>query len=110
MNADGFVRIIAGNMGPVQTITLRRAGFPDVVAPASVEVNRYQDVVGNIQQTADRVMMTDREFKLAGWPDEPHHGDRIIYANGRTTVIQGRPEVAWFETDRVFIMRTLGGS
>ncbi len=109
MNADGFVRIITGSNGPVQAITLRRAGSPDIVTPAAVMTGGASDIIGDLQQSGDRVMMTDREFKIAGWADDPHHGDRVIYSDGKTTIVQGRVDVFRMESDRVFIMRCLGG-
>jgi len=109
MNADGFMRIIAGQQGPVQAITMRRAGFPDVPCAAAVLIGRAFDVVGDAQQTQDRVMLSDRQLNAAGWTEEPHHGDQVIYQNGRVTVVQGRSEIFKMGGDRVFILRCLGG-
>jgi len=109
MNASGLVRILSGQMGPVQAITMRRTGSPDVPCPAAVLVGGASDVVGELQQSADRVMLTDRELNAAGWTSPPHHGDRVVYSDGRTTIVQGRAEVFMMESDRVFVLRCLGG-
>lgn len=109
MNAEGFINIVSGSMGPTQTVTLRRAGASDVSAPAAVIIGGATEVIGDIQQTADRVMLSDRELKAAGWADAPHHGDQVVYADGRTTIVQGRAEVFNMQTDRVFVLRCLGG-
>lgn len=109
MNAEGFIRIITGPTGPVQAITMRRAGSPDVPCPAAVMIGADNVVIGEMQQTADRIMLTDRQLNLAGWTDVPHHGDQVIYADGRVTVVQGRAQVFMMESDRVFILHCMGG-
>ena len=114
MNAEGFLRIASGTMGPVQTITLRRTGFPDVVSPAAVLIGGFSsgvsEVVGEVQQTGDKVMLTSREFDAAGWGSDPRHADLVIYADGRMTVVQGPALVYKFEdSDRVFVLRCTGG-
>jgi hypothetical protein len=101
-------------MGPVQTITLRRTGSPDVVSPAAVIIGGFSssvtEVVGEIQQTGDKVLLTSRVFDTAGWSSDPGHGDLVIYADGRMTVVQGPAQVHRFESnDRVFVLRCLGG-
>lgn len=96
-------------MGPVQGITLRRVGSPDVTAKAAVLIGSDNMVIGGEQQTTDRVMVTDRELNAAGWIEGPHHGDQIIYANGRVTSVQGRAAMYRMESDRVFIIHCLGG-
>jgi hypothetical protein len=108
VNADGFLRLVSGQMGPVQTITLRRRNAPDVIVPAAVQIGGTSVVVGDVQQTADKIMCTDREIKAA-WADDPKHGDQVIYSNGRTTMVQGRAEPVQFDADRVFVLRCLGG-
>lgn len=114
MNASGFLAIVSGTMGPVQTITLRRTGSPDVVSPAAVLIGGFSsavsEVVGEVQQTGDKVMLTSREFDAAGWGSDPRHGDLVIYANGQMTVVQGPAQVFKFDDgDRVFVLRCLGG-
>ena len=114
MNVDGFIRLVSGNLGPVQTVTLRRSGSPDVSTPAAVLIGSSAAthgivLVSDVQQTADKVMFASRELDAAGWTDEPHHGDQVVYANGRTTIVQGRAEIFKFDGgDRVFVLRTLG--
>jgi hypothetical protein len=111
MDASGFIRIVSNGMGPVQNITLYRPGMagPGVTLPASVQVNAVTEVIGDVQQTADRLMFSNRELKAAGWGGEPKHGDTVVYANGRTTVVQGRAEVHQFEQDLVYAIKCLGG-
>ena len=110
MDAAGFLRIVSGTMGPVQTVTLRRAGSSDVVSPAAVIISSgATEVVGEVQQTGDKVMLTSREFDTAGWSSDPGHGDLVIYADGRMTVVQGPAQVHRFADDRVFVLRCLGG-
>jgi len=109
MNAEGFIRIVSGENGPIQAITLRRVGETDVRCPAAVIIGGATEVVGDVQQTGDKVMLSDRQFNAAGWTEEPHHGDQVIYQNGRVTVVQGSSQTFMMESDRVFVLRCLGG-
>jgi len=109
MDASGFVRIIAGANGPVQAITLRRVGSADVPCPAAVIIGGASEIIGDVQQTGDKIMLSDRQLNAAGWIEEPHHGDQVIYQDGRVTVVQGRAQVFMLESDRVFILRCIGG-
>jgi hypothetical protein len=109
MDASGFIRVVSGHNGPCQAVILRRVGATDVSCPAAVMIGGATEVVGDIQQTADRVMLTDRAIRAAGWLGAPHHGDQVIYANGKTTIVQGRAEEFRMEADKVYVLRCLGG-
>lgn len=118
MNADGFLRIISGSTGPVQTITLRRPTPSS--SPSSINVTcraaivtgisrSATDVIGDIQQTFDTVMITKREIDAASWPAPPRHGDQVVYSDGRVAVQQGRAQTVQMDSDVVFVLRCLGG-
>ena len=51
------------------------------------------ELVGNVQQTADEVRVTDREMNAIQWPKPPRHGDQIVYADRTSRVVLGRAKV-----------------
>jgi hypothetical protein len=110
MNADGVRRALK-RVG--ENITLRRLTgtqrIPfDVMCRAKVTVGAATVLVGGIEQNADRVLMTADEIDAARWPGLPHHGDLVIYDDGRTATVQGRSDVTQLGADRVLTFPVLG--
>ena len=92
MNADVLVRALDhyGDNVILRRLTgTQRVPF-DVPCRAAVSVGAAQALVGGVQITADRILMSSREIQAAGWPGMPHHGDQVIYDDSRTFVVQGR--------------------
>jgi hypothetical protein len=91
MRAADIARLIALKG---ETVTLRRlsgtARIPfDVVIQAVVDIGAASVVVGDVQESADRVIFLSEPLSLAGWRLPPRHGDQIIYQDGRTTTVWG---------------------
>lgn len=115
MNADGIVRMMTDHGG--QRITLRRwtgtgAGRTSYDVPgilSVVFVGGASVLTDEVQQTADRVLMTMRELDAAR-QDPPSHGDQIVYADGRVMTVQGVPDIRTLDGgDRVIRFHTVGG-
>jgi hypothetical protein len=112
MNADGVRRALA-RAG--ETITLRRVTGTqrvafDVICRALVTIGGATTLVGGVQQTADRVLMTSDELDAARWPGPPRHGDQVIYDDGTIAIVQGRADIRRMSGgDRVFTMTAIGG-
>lgn len=88
---------------------IQRVPF-DVKCRASVTTGAAQAMVGGVQITADRLVLTDREIKAAGWPGMPHHGDQVIYDDGRIFVVQGRANPTPMDDgDSIIFLTVLGG-
>lgn len=112
MNADAVVRALEhyGDHVTLRRLTgTQRVPF-DVACRAAVTVGAAQTLVGGIQITADRLTMTDREIRAAGWPGMPRHGDQVIYDDGRIFVVQGHANpVPMDDGDNVLFLTVLGG-
>jgi len=111
MNADGVMRALT-TQG--QTVTVRRMTGTRQVAfsvdcLAFVDVGVESVLVGSVQQTADKIMLTDREMNVVKWPKPPRQGDQIVYGDGTTRTIQGRAMVYRVSEDLVYVVKTLGG-
>ena len=112
MNLDLMERMLADHG---RTVTLRRltgtARIPfDVTVRAAVWTGSDTVLVGAVQQTADKILLTSREIDAARWPFPPRHGDQVIYEDGRVTTVQGTVQIFPFnEGDRAIVMRSLGG-
>ena len=81
----------------------------DVKVRAAVWTGSDTVLVGTVQQTADKVLLTSREIDAARWPGPPRHGDQVIYEDGRVTTVQGTVQVFPFTNDTALVLRTLGG-
>jgi len=112
LNADALVRALT-HYG--DDVTLRRltgtARIPfSVPCRASVTIGSAQALVGGVQITADRILMSSREIQAAGWPGMPRHGDQVIYDDGRVFVVQGRADpFALDDGDFLIQLTVLGG-
>ena len=110
MNADGVRRALA-RAG--ETIRLRRVTqrIPfDVACQVLVTIGGATTLVGGVQQTADRVLMTADELDAARWPGPPRHGDQVIYDDGTIAIVQGRADTRRMSGgDRVFTLTAIGG-
>lgn len=110
MNVLGFRRMLAKNG---DTITLRRitngvrSDVPNVLC--SVKVGAAEIIVGDVQQTADEILLSSVEATAAGW-GEPRHGDRVVYSDGRETLVQGRTDVDDLgDGNYIWTIRCVGG-
>jgi hypothetical protein len=112
MNLDVMTRGLA-KYG--RTVVLRRltgtARVPfDVTVRAAVWTGQDTVLIGNVLQTADKVLMTAREITAARWPGPPRHGDQVIYEDGRVTVVQGTVQLYPHPGgDTAIVLRALGG-
>jgi len=111
MNADFVLRYYErqGQQVTVRRFTGRQRVFFDVECTAHVDYGMAQILVGDIQQTGDTIKLTDREMNANRWPKPPRHGDMIIYADGTSVAVQGRPKVTLLEDDIVYTLRAIGG-
>lgn len=110
MNVEGYRRLLARNG---DRITLRRivnrvaVDVPNVLC--SVAVGAADIVVSDVQQTVDVIYLSSVEATAAGW-GEPRHGDRVVYADGRETVVQGRTDVDDLgDGNYIWTIRCVGG-
>jgi hypothetical protein len=112
MNADALVRALThyGDDVILRRLTgIQRVPF-DVPCRVSVNIGAAQALVGGVQITADRILMSSREIQAAGWPGFPRHGDQVVYDDGRTFVVQGRANPAPLDDGDFLIQLTvLGG-
>ena len=111
MNGDGFVRACQknGQMVIIKRLTGTRQVAFSVECLSRVDTGVESPLIGNVQQTADQVMVTDREMIAVKWPKPPRQGDQIVYADGSTRTVQGRAKVERLDEDTVYILTTLGG-
>lgn len=111
MNADGYLRAFEknGQMVTIKRLTGTRQIAFSVQCLGRVDVGIVSELVGNVQQTADEVRVTDREMNAIQWPKPPRHGDQIVYADGTSRVVLGRAKVELLDEDTVYILTTLGG-
>ena len=111
MNADGVIRALEtqGEMITIKRLTGTRQVPFSVSCLAFVEVGAASVLIGSVQQTADKIMLTDREMNETQWPQPPRHGDQVVYADGSTRIVQGRAMVYRVAEDRVYMLNTLGG-
>jgi hypothetical protein len=78
-----------------EKITLRRVTGTqrvpfDVICRALVTIGGATALVGGVQQTADRVLMTADELDAARWRGPPRHGDQVIFDDGTIAIVQRR--------------------
>lgn len=67
-------------------------------------------LVGAVEQTADEILMTNRELDAAGVRGVPRQGDEIVYADGRSTRVQGRAKVTPLDDGaELWVFNTVGG-
>lgn len=81
----------------------------DVQCCAIVNVGGATLLVGNVQQSADSILITDAEITAAGWPAPPRHGDQILYADGQTiVVVQNRAKTAPLDDGIAYTLTAIG--
>lgn len=111
MNADSFMSLCARNG---DTFTIRRlTGTRQVAFSVQCLGNVRRGVesvlVGNVQQTADQIQITDREMRAVQWPAPPRQGDQIVYSNGAVRTVLANVNIDRLDEDTVYTLKTLGG-
>jgi hypothetical protein len=111
VNADGVIRALTtqGETVTVKRLTGTRQVAFSVDCLAFVEIGAESVLVGAVQQTADKIILTDREMNAVKWPKPPRQGDMIVFSDGTTRTIQGRAMVYRVAEDLVYFVKTLGG-
>ncbi|HTI78894.1 MAG TPA: hypothetical protein VL614_00435 [Acetobacteraceae bacterium] len=111
MNADGVIRALTtqGEIVTVKRLTGTRQVAFSVDCLAFVEIGVESVLVGSVQQTADKITLTDREMNEKQWPKPPRQGDQIVFSDGTTRTMQGRADVRRVAEDLVYFIKTLGG-
>jgi hypothetical protein len=112
MNANGVRRALRRTG---IDITLRRTTgtqrLPrDVRCRALVQAGAAAVLVGDVQQTADRITITSDEMDKAKWEGGIVNGDLVIYPDGRVATVRGRAGERWLGTDRVLTFNVQGSS